>query len=696
MDSDYKDLGEEFATRWRALGDFFDPANCTFDPGEQRDLNPILEGLKRESKHYTEPVFVCEGGEKQIFKVRDLRTDRLVAMAKPLKRASDSDKEQFLREARLTACLQHPNIMSIYDQGIDEEGVPYFTMEFVPGDNLKEIVEKLVGRDPEYVKRYPRERLLEIFIKICDAVSYAHSRGVVHLDVKPANIKVGPFGEAVLCDWGLSKILSNGFDEEGIDGGRADDLPNSDLLNDLTPSGTVKGTPGFIAPEQVDGSAVISEQTDVYALGAVLYFILAYSPPISGGSFHDILRKTVKGELTPLSKSASGRFIPKGLDAVAMKALELKLADRYGSVRELREELDRFLLGFATEAQHAGWLDRTVLLFKRRPVVFRVIGISCVLLVLVLIFSFARVVHVKQLAVAAREQAEENLRLYKDESSRSKMLADSISAVAVDLHNRDNYLEASGKARLLAVQLDQETDPDKRAFLAHDLAMLNFVRQNFRKATNFFELSEVLPEHDIFYELSLKYAPFKSRDRDWLDPVELRDIILAIPARNDNVAYSMAFYYLRTKSKNLIKEKEVLPLIETLLDRLNHQGWYAEQTDTLSLEPTDKGWALSLARSPYVVFNLPLPVAKTETNVLNPLGLYSLDMSYSALSDPSHLNGTGIKVLDIRGITTWTRPQIRLLFGLQLETLIHSLDESDEFLAEILPDVELIRVNAAL
>ncbi|VGO23152.1 serine/threonine protein kinase [Pontiella sulfatireligans] len=695
MREDYDQLNEDFEDRRSLLGEFFEPEKQRLDPDEELALNPIFEGLKGQSAHYSDMAFVCEGGEKKIFKVRDLRTDRIVAMAKPLSCETPAKKEDFLREARLTACLQHPNIVTIYDQGLDDDHVPYFTMEFIHGDNLRTIIERLVDDDEETQARYPRERLLEIFVKVCDAVSYAHSRGVAHLDIKPANIQVGPFGEVQLCDWGVSKVLSRGFDEQLEGCLLDDDRPNSDLLNDLMPVDMVTGTPGFIAPEQVGSGKPISELTDVYALGAVLYYLLTFRVPVCGKSNQEILKKTKAGELVPLMSHSAGRFIPKGLAAVARKALSLDPEDRYVSVQALRSELDRFMTGFATEAQHAGPLQRAALLLKRRPVVFRVIAISIVVSLLVLIISFFRVVHAKEEAVKARSTAEENLRLYIEASDRSNMFADNVRKVAVGFYQQENFMEANAKEHLLKLQLQETLDEQRRKQITHKLAMLHFVRQQFHQANPYFRQSGCDPETDRFFGLSEEFVKRKGPGGGWLERDVLLELMNRVPVAYDNIFNALGHYYLQTKFKAPLDSEEILPLIETLLDRLNHQGQHAEKRHTLALDQVDGGWRLSLAGKSYAVLNLPLTTARTESNVLNPLGLYALDISYSKINDPLQLEGSGIKELEMRGVN-WDRPQIRMLNRLRLNKLTHSLDVSDAFLQEVLPNVELVRVNKSL
>ncbi len=693
MNEDYEQLRAELDRKWRSLGNFLDPKHHQLDDEERKALNPIFHSLTSMTLHYTEPELIGEGGEKQILKVRDLRTDRMVAMAKPLARATDEEKEEFLREARLTACLQHPNIMTIYDQGVDEDGIPYFTMELVQGDNLKEIVEKLAAGESGYLKQYPRERLLEIFIKVCDAVSYAHSRGVVHLDIKPANIKVGPFGEVHLCDWGLSRILTLGFDAIPSNKATTDNFPNSDLLNDLTASGLAKGTPGFMAPEQADGVSRVSEKTDVYALGAVLYYLLSFQAPILGNSTADIREKTGKGYLEPMGKVTPEPEIPKGLKATAMKALSLNPRDRFPSVRELREELDRHLLGYPTRAQRAGPIDRLHLLFRRRPGRFLISGVSLLVLVIALGISSVQIDQSRREAFAARDLAEENLRLYTEETARSKQLDDHMRSVTNELQSNENYLDATSKTRLLRFQLEEgNLNPDDRTALAHRLAMLHFVRQQFEQAKTYFEISQETPSNNMFYRLTLKYESVPLPDDRWLDPRDLRDIINEIPSRYDNVCYALAFYFLRVpKSKN--QSEKLLPLVESLLDRLNHKGPLKERSNTLKLEIHPQGYVLSLTGKNYNIYHLPLPVRKRSTCVLNSLELYSLQLSEADLPDMIQLEGSGIKELDFTGIDKIPQYQLELLQDLNLHTLIHSLSIPDKELQELLPRMELIRVN---
>ena len=212
-------------------------------------IAPITVTVQSSSERYDKREQFALGGEKTINVVFDKLSDRELALAIPHKTDTNS-KEEFLREAWLTAGLQHPNIISIHDIGIDKQtDTPFFTMDLLRGDTLGKVISKLKEGDADYQLRYPQEVLFETFLKVCDAVSYAHSLNVIHLDLKPDNIHLGKFGNVFVCDWGLAKIIT----DQGIDTQNTTKRSNldADLLNNMTLSGHIKGTPGYMAPEQI-------------------------------------------------------------------------------------------------------------------------------------------------------------------------------------------------------------------------------------------------------------------------------------------------------------------------------------------------------------------------------------------------------------------------------------------------------------
>ena len=216
------------------------------------------------AERYQDKEFLASGALKNVFKVFDSKMKRHVALAELKDEIPEEEYETFINEARLTSALRHPNIITVHDFGFNEIHIPFFTMELKVGHTLGDIIKAgQKGLEP----------LLEIFLKICDAISYAHSQKVVHLDLKPDNIQVGEFGEVQVCDWGLSRKIEN-----------------------LKTENTIKGTPGFMAPEQIIPGENLDQQADVFALGGILYAILTHLPPIEGGSKTAIL-STVKEEV---------------------------------------------------------------------------------------------------------------------------------------------------------------------------------------------------------------------------------------------------------------------------------------------------------------------------------------------------------------------------------------------------------------
>ena len=311
--------------------DFFDAMNTDLgqfygdDSSEDYTfLYPLQEQLKKPSQRFREDQLFGAGGAKKIFAVTELSTERNIALARPHSLQDREVVESFLREARRTACLEHPNIIRVYDMGIDNEG-PWFTMELVEGLSLTEKIQSHLDA-PHSWSLYER---LEIFNKICDAVSYAHSKDLLHLDIKPDNIRVGIYGEILLCDWGLSHRL--GSDEEDF---------NSLLSNDQTQHGMIKGTPGYMAPERVKGEK--SKGSDIYSMGALLFQLLTLRAPFAGNSLEEILEKSSRGEL---NYQVHEKIIPSQLYAVILKALEIKVQDRYNSfskfINEISEAIDR-------------------------------------------------------------------------------------------------------------------------------------------------------------------------------------------------------------------------------------------------------------------------------------------------------------------------------------------------------------------
>ncbi len=338
---------------------------------------------------------IGRGGMKQIIEAIDTDTSRHIAVAELIDTSKQEMHARFIREAKITANLEHPNIVPIHDIGVNEDGVPYFTMKFLKGETLASILSKLKAGDPEYVDKWTLTRLLMAFRKICNATGFAHTKNVVHLDLTPENVQVGRFGEVLVLDWGLANILND-------DGSVSDDLTSTEYdigdyrtdITTLTLDGDIKGTPGYMAPEQAAGKNNERDQrTDIYALGAILYAILTYEPPVRVSHVEKMLEDTIEGRINPIRKTLVRHHIPSSLVAVTLRAMRVDPSRRYQSVREMRSEIDSFISGFSTKAENASLLTETLLMIKRH----RLVSIMAVIIFFMLIFFGSKLQEEKRL-----------------------------------------------------------------------------------------------------------------------------------------------------------------------------------------------------------------------------------------------------------------------------------------------------------
>jgi serine/threonine protein kinase len=300
---------------------------------------------------------IARGGMGSVLEVYDRNLRRSVAM-KVLRKELRSHREwlaRFLEEAHITGGLEHPGIVPVHELGISSGGHLYFTMKKVEGLSLEQVISRLAAGDAEIAREYPLPRRLEIFVKICDAISFAHAHGVIHRDLKPSNVMVGRFGEVLVMDWGLAKrreSRSSGEKEQETAPLRPTSL--REAMGGLTQIGEVLGTPGYMAPEQAAGALnEIDERTDVYSLGALLYALLTARAPYVGEDSNQVIADTLTREITPVRELAPST--PRSLAAICEKALARYKEDRYQLVEELGDDVRRFLEGRSVLARPDPW-----------------------------------------------------------------------------------------------------------------------------------------------------------------------------------------------------------------------------------------------------------------------------------------------------------------------------------------------------
>ncbi|WDE99372.1 serine/threonine-protein kinase [Lentisphaera profundi] len=381
---------------------FADGLGDIFDEAYNNSETHLTESLKSEEDIYSDFSLYSEGGLKRIELCYNRKTNRKVAMA-TLKDSTDPQKiEVFLREAKLNAALQHPNIVPVYNIGLDQEK-PWFTMKFIAGQSLKEIISELhAGEKNEYADLNTR---LDIFLKVCDAIAYAHSLGVIHLDIKPDNIRISKYGDVVVCDWGLADVEASNCDELLLEYCSVldHDIENHTLI------GTVKGSPGYMAPEQTTKLKMRKGcHTDIFSLGCLLYSLLTYEKPFDAASIEELLEKTAKCNFP--KPSSIKRDLPFSLEAVCLKAMSLEPTDRYLSVENLQKDIFAYRNGFATNAEEASFVKGLKLLIMRH----KSLSIAAVLTLTLVLILTSVFINNLELSKTNAEQLSEKLLLEKD------------------------------------------------------------------------------------------------------------------------------------------------------------------------------------------------------------------------------------------------------------------------------------------
>jgi len=301
------------------------------DVNQSESLKVDLKDTDRPLAETLNPSFryalfspIAQGGKSVIQSCTDLYLSRRVCY-KQLKKAFAEDvveQKRLLREARVTAILQHPNIVPTYDLGRDAKGHYFFTMKLVHGYTLREVL--------DFRDRYDLTQLVDVIEQVAQALSYAHSKGVIHRDVKPENILVGPFGEVVLLDWGLAKVWE--MPEEVVESAPMDDEVEQPFT--MTRHGKVQGTISYMSPEQLSNDVEIDHRTDIYSIGAILYEILTGRTAAEGESMQQ-LAYSVLNETPKPPSSLIKLKIPTLLEDLTMQCLSKNPGSRLAKMDEV-------------------------------------------------------------------------------------------------------------------------------------------------------------------------------------------------------------------------------------------------------------------------------------------------------------------------------------------------------------------------
>jgi serine/threonine-protein kinase len=390
----------------------------------------------------------AKGGLGEVFVAHDEEVHRQVALKEIQFHHADNpdSRARFVLEAEITGGLEHPGIVPVYGLGHYPDGRPFYAMRFIKGDSLQEAIDRshqadVPGRDDRERNLALRD-LLGRFIDVCNAVGYAHSRGVLHRDLKPQNIMLGKYGETLVVDWGLAKALGQAeanSEEEPL-------MPT--MAGEVTPTVQAGGTPQYMSPEQAANQLrLLGPATDVYSLGATLYCLLTAKPPFTDREAGVLYAKIGKGDFPRPRHVKAG--VPAPLEAVCLKAMALRQMDRYPSPASLASDVERWLADEPVSAYAEPWPVRAGRWMRKHRTL---VGSSVVGLVLALAYLGTLAVLIQS---QKRELAGQNV-LLAEANTRERASAERAQQAIEDMTSKD---------ALKFLETQKELRPEQRRFL---------------------------------------------------------------------------------------------------------------------------------------------------------------------------------------------------------------------------------------
>ena len=626
---------------------------------------PNLTALKNIEENYSNFTLIGEGALKKVYKCLDNRTLREVAFTKPREELDSSFHEIFVYEARLTAALKHPNIIKVHELSIQDDQTPYFIMDLKGNHTLQTTAPISSLREN-----------LEVLIKVCDAISYAHSQNIIHLDLKPENIQCDQFGEVLVCDWGLAKRLEP---EETSQSQLS--VTHSLELERCSLYGSISGTPGYMSPEQASGQPFKDERSDIFSLGCILYFILTGSEPFTGTTQQRI-DKTEEARFSPLPSKTQSTPIPRGLKATVYKALACDPDDRYQSVAQLKSDLQRYLQGFSTSAERPSLYFSALRVISRNKRFTTTVAIAFALLMCLGLFSQYAIHQRELIALEERQKSTliaqelssqiENEALFDDSLADNHEFIHQINTTTKQLSSHqftDTPKTSLMQAEVLALKM-LKLRPDNSEANAL-LVWIYCLQLNFEAALDI----HLHSRHKMLHRLRKYAEAFPQLHANHASRPSIQQLINLIKFIQEQGSLETRFihsvihydYHVRQEHEQYYK------VLNALMDQLNRNV----TNFSVQYIPQSKSLAISAPRLPSCGYLNQLP------SVLSYYDLDTLILNIKKpITDPLFLKG--VKVREIQLHNAQQIDQLRAIEVLGLDTVVlHGFELEEHYIRSI-------------